>query len=122
MELTKVQLSVQKLLLGSLLTLLWSAPVEAQSDVLTRAQVSKLRNQVQVLLRNQSPRSARLNDVLVPLDALTTKGRSLAELLFNQGSYTSIGSNSIFRFKPGMRRYQLPGGGLRSETILELKH
>lgn len=120
MKLQQFRSSGHKLLFASLLALLWSAPVQAQAE-LTRAQVSKIRNQVQLLLRNRPPRRANVNDVLVPLDALTTKARSLAELFFNEGSLARIGSNSAFRFKPGIRRFQLPGGGLRTETILEIR-
>ncbi|MEM7555515.1 MAG: hypothetical protein AAF378_15735 [Cyanobacteria bacterium P01_A01_bin.84] len=116
-----VKSSVNKLLLATLLALLWNAPVQAQRDLLTRAEVYKILNQVQLLLRNKPARRAKLRDVLVPLDALTTKARSRAELLFNEGSLARIGPNGNFRFKPGTRRLQLPGRGLRSETILEMK-
>jgi hypothetical protein len=37
-----------------------------------------------------------------------TKSKSRAELLFNEGSLARIGSNAIFRFKPGLRRFELP--------------
>ncbi|MEM7580186.1 MAG: hypothetical protein AAF316_10100 [Cyanobacteria bacterium P01_A01_bin.80] len=105
----------------SLFALVWSTPVQAQRDLLTRAQVYRVLNQVQLLLRNKPVRRARLRDVLVPLDALRTRGSSRAELLFNEGSLARIGSYATFRFKSGLRRFQLPGRGLRSETILEMR-
>lgn len=110
------------LLVGSLVAALCTTSVQAQQDSLTRAEVYKLLNQVQLLLKNKPPRAAKRADVLVPLDALQTKTRSKAELKFNEGSLARIGSSATFRFKPGLRRYELPGGGLRSQTILELRN
>ena len=93
----------------------------AQSSDLTSAEVYRLQNIVELLLRNQSPRPAKVEDILAPRDAMQTGDRSRAELLFNEGSVARIGSNSVFRFVPGTRRYQLPGGGSRAETILQLR-
>ncbi len=95
---------------GSLLSLAWWTPASAQPALLTRAQVYKVVNQVQVLLSNRPARSAHLSDVLVPQDAVKTAARSRAELLFNEGSVARIGSNAIFRFVPGMRSAQLRNG------------
>ncbi|MEO0770578.1 MAG: hypothetical protein AAFY72_14325 [Cyanobacteria bacterium J06649_4] len=98
------------------------APVAlAQSAELTRAEVYRLQNIVDLLLQNQSPRPARLEDVLAPRDAMETGSRSRAELLFNEGSIARIGANSVFRFVPGTRRYQLPNGGSRAETVFQLQ-
>ena len=98
------------LLISSLLGALWLSPATAQQDLLTQAQVYKLVNTVQLLPKNQSPRQAKLSDVLVPLDALKTASRSRAELLFNEGSLARVGSNAIFRFVPGTRSFQLRNG------------
>lgn len=79
-----------------------------QNEVLTRAEVYKLRNQVEVLPFNQSARAATLSDVLVPQDAVRTAAASIAELLFNEGSIARVDANTVFRFREGLRRFQLP--------------
>ena len=98
------------IIIGSLLSLANWAPAQAQQALLTRAEVYKVVNQVQVLLGNRPARTARLSDVLAPQDAVKTAARSRAELLFNEGSLARIGSNAIFRFVPGMRGFQLRNG------------
>lgn len=95
---------------GSLLGLFLMTPVLAQQQLLTRAEVYKLVNQVQLLLRNQPPRLAKLSDVLISQDALRTTPRSTAELLFNEGSLVRLGANAMFRFVPGTRSFQLRNG------------
>ncbi len=112
----------QKIIVGIILAASWITPALAQQDLLTRAEVYKLLNQVQLLLRDKPPRNAKKADVLVPLDALQTKTRSRAELLFNEGSLARIGSSATFRFKPGTRRFELPGGVYKAETIFELQN
>ncbi len=112
---------IQRIIVGSILTVSWIAPAVAQ-ETLTRAEVYKLLNQVQLLPKDQSPRPAKTADVLVPLDQLQTKTRSQAELLFNEGSLARIGSSTTFRFKPGLRRFELRGGGFKAETIFELRN
>lgn len=97
------------------------AQANKQSGGLTQAEVYSLRNIVQLMLQNQPPRTASLQDTLAPRDAMQTGGRSLAELIFNEGSLARIGSNSVFRFVPGLRRYQLPDGSLHSETVFQLQ-
>lgn len=87
-------------------------PPLAQANLLTRAEVYKLLNQVQLLPYRQSPRSAKLADELVPRDALRTGTRSRVELLFNEGSLARIGSNAIFRFVRGTRSFQLRNGNI----------
>ncbi len=95
---------------SSLLGAVWMMPASAQQSMLTRGEVYKLLNNVQLLLNNRSPRSARVSDVMVPQDALRTASRSKAELLFNEGSLARIGSNAVFRFIPGLRGFQLKNG------------
>ncbi|MFK8183953.1 MAG: hypothetical protein AB8B99_11310 [Phormidesmis sp.] len=113
--------TLQGFVVGGCLSVLCASAALAQSADLTRAEVYRLQNIVDLLLRNQSARPARIQDILAPRDAMQTGSRSRAELLFNEGSVARIGSNSVFRFVPGTRRYQLPNGGSRAETILQLQ-
>lgn len=100
----------RSVIIGSLLGFAWMLPAAAQQTMLTRGEIYKLINSVQLLLNNRSPRSARVSDVMMPQDTLRTASRSKAELLFNEGSLARIGSNAIFRFIPGMRGFQLRNG------------
>ena len=93
----------------------------AQSEALTRAELYSLQNQVDLLLYEQPPRPAVIADSLFPRDGVQTQDQSRAELLFNEGSLARIGANSIFRFIPGLRNYQLPDGSTRAEAILQLE-
>lgn len=106
----QIWLLSQAIVAGNLLDLFLMTPVLAQQQLLTRAEVYRLVNQVQLLLKNQPPRLAKLSDVLIPQDALQTKPRSRAELLFNEGSLVRIGANTMFRFIPGTRSFQLRNG------------
>lgn len=81
--------------------------IAQQDEVLTRAEIYKLRNQVELVPFNQSPRSAKLSDILVPQDALRTAAAAIAELLFNEGSIARVDANTVFRFREGLRRFQL---------------
>jgi hypothetical protein len=85
-------------------------PASAAQELLTRAQVYKVVNRVQLTPNQRPSRPAKLSDVMVPLDALQTATQSRAELLFNEGSLARIGSNAIFRFVPGTRNFQLRNG------------
>ncbi len=101
------------ILTGLIASLSWGigiAPGWAASELLTRAQVYKVVNRVQLLPNQQAARPAKLSDVMVPLDALQTAAQSRAELLFNEGSLARIGSSAIFRFIPGTRSFQLRNG------------
>jgi hypothetical protein len=109
------------LLAGSLLSLI-SFPAIAQQDRLTDAEVYRLRNNVQLLLRNQAPRPARVADVLVPQDSLRTALNSIAELLFNEGSIARVDQNTTFRFESGMRRFELRNRIAMNETIFVLEN
>ena len=116
-----VSIWLGSLFLGSCLSLLGMTAAIAQTAGLSRAEVYRFQNAVELLLRNQAPRQARLRDVLAPRDAVRTGGRSRAELLFNEGSLARIGANTTFRFVPGMRRYQLSDGSQQTETIFQLR-
>lgn len=112
---------LKSLLLGSCVSLLWLPMALAQSTALTRAEVYRLQNIVDLLPNDQQARPAQLDDVMVPRDAMTTGRQSRAELLFNEGSLARIGSQSVFRFIEGIRQYQLPDGSVRAQTILQLR-
>lgn len=122
-------------LAGSLLSLNWitaasaqpNLPTEspafliAQQEVLTRAEIYRLQNQVELLPFNQNPRQAALDDVLVPRDAVRTAAASIAELLFNEGSIARVDANTTFRFREGTRRFELPNRVARQGWTLALK-
>jgi hypothetical protein len=118
-------------LLGGLSIALWGLPGlaqppaqvfrVAQQDILTRAEVYYLEESVQVLPQGGSGYAASLGDVLVPLDALRTGAGSLAELLFNEGSIARVDESTTFRFRQGLRRFELPNLVARNETIFVLE-
>ncbi|MFE1747414.1 hypothetical protein [Coleofasciculus sp. H7-2] len=108
------------LIISSLLGLSGMAPGLAQQDELTRAEVYKLLNNVQLFLRNKPARPAKKADILAPRDALRTAARARAELLFNEGSLARIDQSTTFLFKPGLRRFQLTNR-VATETVLQLK-
>lgn len=96
---------------------IWGAavllPSVAQAEVpLNRAVIASLRNAVELLLKNQAPRSAKVRDTLVPGDALSTARAALAELRFNDGSLARIGGQALFRFLPKTRTFNLSNGTL----------
>lgn len=98
------------LVTGILLASFWSVPALAQS-VLTRAEIYKKQNQVELERQNQGVwNPAVTGDVLVPGDAVRTAARSRAELLFNEGTLLRTGEGTIFRFPPGKRRFELVSG------------
>jgi hypothetical protein len=93
----------------------------AQQDSLTRAEVYRLENSVQLLPQGQSAYDASVGDVLVPLDAVKTGAGSIAELLFNEGSIARVDASTTFRFRQGLRRFELPNRIARNETIFVLE-
>jgi hypothetical protein len=120
---TKNSFLTFKPIIAGIVAVLWLTPAIAQQNPnLTRAEVYKLANLVDLLLSNQAPRRAKVKDALRPLDALQTKQNSRAELLFNEGSFLRVGSKAIFRFKPGLKRIQLKNGQVVAETIFELQN
>lgn len=106
----QIRLFGQGIVAGCVLGLSAIVPVLAQQNLLTHAEVYKLVNQVQLLLRNQPPRPAKISDVIIPQDGLRTAARSTVELLFNEGSLARLGANAMFRFIPGTRSFQLSNG------------
>ena len=94
---------------GNLAAMLGNLAI-AQSDLLTQAEIYKLVNRVQLLLKDRPPRSAQVADVVQPLDAVKTASLARADLVFNEGSLVRLGGNAIFRFVPGSRSFQLRNG------------
>ena len=106
----KITLITLGLFLGIIITFSLSNPVKAQS-VLETAEVYKIRNQVDLNRQNRSSWiPARLGDDLIPQDAIKTGANSRAELLFNEGTLVRTGANTIFRFPPGTRDFELNSG------------
>ncbi|MBF2079452.1 MAG: FecR domain-containing protein, partial [Synechococcales cyanobacterium T60_A2020_003] len=100
-------ISIFAILLYGLLTV----PGKARAETtLNRAVVEETRNQVQLLLQNQSSRLAQVSDVLVPGDGLSTANDALAELRFNDGSLGRLGEQVVFWFTPGTRNFSLSNG------------
>ena len=96
---------------------LWSGsvllPLAAHAEVpLNRAVIASLRNAVELILKNQPPRSAKVRDALAPGDAIATARAALAELRFNDGSLARVGGQTLFRFLPHTRTFQLSNGTL----------
>ena len=96
--------------------LIWGAslailPDQANAQVaLTQAEVEALRNRVQLILRGNSPRPARVSDVMGLGDVLRTAAASRAQLRFNDGSLARIGEQATFSFAPNTRNFQLSNG------------
>lgn len=102
--------AVGAVILGSSV-MLWSRAAIADTP-LNRAVVQSLRNRVQLILNQRSPRPAKVQDAMKPGDALSTAQRSLAELRFNDGSLARVGEQSMFRFLPNTRTFRLSNGTL----------
>ncbi|WP_063800736.1 FecR family protein [Mastigocoleus testarum] len=77
---------------------------------LTRAEIHKLRNIVELRLKKRPWRKARITDRMIPGDSLSTGKASLADLRFNDGSLARVGERAIFRFLPKRRRFFLSNG------------
>ncbi len=92
------------LILGSTAT--FSAPIP-----LTQATLRKVVNRVDLLLSNQSVRSAQVNDRLSNFgDAVKTQRAARTELKFNDGTLAKVGELATFRFTPNTRRFELGNG------------
>ncbi|HEY9663391.1 MAG TPA: FecR family protein, partial [Allocoleopsis sp.] len=90
-------------------TLLLAIDVHAQTP-LNRAVLEALRNNVQLLPEDQSPRSARVSDVVTPGDGVSTASGAFAELRFNDGSLGRLGEQVVFWFTSGSRDFRLSNG------------
>jgi hypothetical protein len=86
-------------------------PLSSRADTpLTQAVLQSMRNTVRLLLQNQPPRPAKVQDRMVPGDSLATERASLAELRFNDGSLARIGEKALFQFVPSSRQFRLNTG------------
>ena len=77
---------------------------------LNQATVQKLKNQVQLVLKSQSPRAAKVRDQMTPGDAVKTAKAAMVELKFNDRSLARIGEQAFFRFAPNTRNFTLNNG------------
>ena len=110
LTLKKVLLPLQQLATSLVITGLCSSSVLAQS-VLDRAEIYKIRNQVEINRRNQSVwNRAKLGEVIIPQDTVRTGANSRADLLFNEGTLVRTGANTILRFPPNQRNFELASG------------
>ncbi|HIK05281.1 MAG TPA: hypothetical protein IGS40_11300 [Trichormus sp. M33_DOE_039] len=111
----------QGIIVSTLFTLAWINPGLAQTDKpLTRAEVYKVIKIVELLLHNQTQRRAERNDVIVPRDAVKTGVSSEAQLFFNDKSLIRVDQSSVFRFEPGLRRFNLRKLIALNEMIFKL--
>jgi len=77
---------------------------------LNQATVQKLKNQVQLVVKSQAPRAARVQDRMTPGDAVKTAKAAMVELRFNDRSLARIGEQAFFRFVPNTRTFNLSNG------------
>ncbi|MBW4567930.1 MAG: FecR family protein [Tolypothrix carrinoi HA7290-LM1] len=88
-----------------------SLPLEASATTpLTRAEIEKIRNLVQLKPKNRQQRPARSSDAMFPGDGVSTGRASLAELRFNDRSLARVGEQAVFQFLPKTRNFKLSNG------------
>jgi hypothetical protein len=88
-----------------------SLPKEATATTpLTRADIEKIRNLVQLKPKNRQQRPARSLDAMFPGDGVSTGRASLAELRFNDRSLARVGEQAVFQFLPRTRNFKLSNG------------
>ena len=88
-----------------------SLPKEATATTpLTRADIEKIRNLVQLKPKNKQQRPARSSDAMFPGDGVSTGRASLAELRFNDRSLARVGEQAVFQFLPRTRNFKLSNG------------
>ncbi|MCV3213408.1 FecR domain-containing protein, partial [Plectonema radiosum NIES-515] len=86
-------------------------PKEASATTpLTRADIEKIRNLVQLKPKNRQQRPARSSDAMFPGDGVSTGRASLAELRFNDRSLARVGEQAVFQFLPKTRNFKLSNG------------
>ena len=100
----------QNLLLSLYLVYFFSHTASANTAI-TKAEIYKIYNQVDVNYRNQpSWQKAQLGDAIAPRDSVRTGANSRADILFNEGTLVRTGAGTTFRFPPGKRRFELTSG------------
>jgi hypothetical protein len=85
------------------------SPASANTP-LTRADIQRLRNEVELIPDRGTARPARLSDDLEVGDALSTQREAFAELRFNDGSLARLGELALFQFVPNTRTFELDNG------------
>jgi len=76
----------------------------------TRAELTKIVNEVKLLLGDQSSTAASVGAVVQGDTAVQTGNRSRSELMFPDESVVRLGSNSVFSFDAGKRDLNLNEG------------
>ncbi len=110
MKIKKILLPLQQLATGLVISSLCSSPLLAQSR-LSRAEIYKIRNQVEISHQNRSVwKRAKLGEVIIPRDTVRTGANSRADLLFNEGTLVRTGARTVFRFPPNKRNFELTSG------------
>ena len=87
-----------------------------EPQLLTEGTVDRLQNTVTVELQQQPARFARVDDILIPKDRLSTGTRALAQIIFNDESLLRVGENSLFQFVPDQRQVLLDEGVMMMVT------
>jgi hypothetical protein len=102
--------NLSKFIIGIVLVALWCHVALAES-VIEQAEIYRIRNQVDLKYQKQEAwEKADLGDKIVPQDAVRTGTDSRADLLFNEGTLVRTGAETIFRFPPGKRSFELTSG------------
>jgi hypothetical protein len=93
------------------------APWGAQAaGTLDKAEVTRIFNQVDLLVPNQSAAPAKVGDGVSGQTAVQTGGKSRAELQFNDSTIARLGANSVFSFERGTRDLNLNEGVILLEV------
>jgi len=95
-----------------LLVSLSIAPFPAIAGPLTRAEVTKIINQVSVVDPQIGGRPAALRDVIKDDLGIETGKKSRSELLFQDETLTRLGAETFYSFKTGTRDMSLEKGSM----------
>lgn len=93
-------------------TLLGCLALEARAGQLSRAEVTKVVNDVQLVDPAAGARAARASDIIMDDKGLKTGGKSRAELRFQDDTLARLGADTFFSFKPGTRDLNLGNGSM----------
>ncbi len=102
--------SMNRSLLVATLALANVVPAAQAAKKFTRAEVTKIVNEVSLLLANQTSTQASIGTVVQGSNAVQTGNRSRSELMFPDESVVRLGSNSVFSFDEGKRDLNLNQG------------
>ena len=98
--------------LAVLATAALALPVTARAEKFTRAEVTKVINDVRLLTGAETSRPASRGAIVSGSTAVRTGQKSRTELQFPDESVVRLGSNSIFSFLQGKREVELQQGTL----------